>query len=309
MKSIIGDIIRSDAARTRKARIHQGWWRAFVLGEPPGPRPNNQEERVCNTVECDENYGGNFLTPEIAGVVNEVLHDRKTDAPGLIQESRLRGNLLSSQPLCFNFFGFLYKDKELARKVLSSFYPEIIEVKSVLFEYAPTPKRDYTNDNSAFDIAIEVRTNGGLGLIGVECKYTESFSPTEYRTDRYREIYDNSDSFSGSYESLTSSRFNQLFRNQLIAEALVQQSRYDFVHTALFCSPDDQSARKIGKQFKSLLNNQCSNFKIITFFDFIESIQKKDVSPEQREYSMLLWARYMAHALSGKAKEQYDQTG
>lgn len=307
MKDKIGNIVESEGKRIKTARIHQGWWRAFVLGENQGPRPNNKNDTICNTVDSDNNFEGNFLSIEIAEVVNEVLRKRQKDAPGLIQEDRLRKNLLSSQPLCFNFFGLLYQDKRFAKKVLAQFYPEISEVKKILFEFAPTPKESFTNDNSAYDVAIEVVVNGEVGLIGIECKYTESFSPKEYRTERYQQIYNSSKAFSGSYEEFTASRYNQLFRNQLIAESLLQNNKYSFVNTALFCAPEDNSAQQTGVKFRELLNLSHANFQVITFLDFIESIQQSKITKEQREFSMLLWARYIAYRLSEAALSQYNK--
>jgi len=307
MKEIIGNIVETESDRIKTARIHQGWWRAFVLGKNQGLRPHNNNERICNTVEVDKEFEVNFLSSEIAEVVNQVLEERKKDSPGLIQEERLRGNLLSSQPLCFNFFGTFHQDKNFAKQVLTSFYPGITEVKDVLFEYAPTPKDKYTNDNSAFDVAIEVVIDGKLGIIGFECKYTETFSPKEYRTEKYENLYNSSKSFVGSYEELTSSKFNQLFRNQLIAESLLQSrdNKYSFVNTALFCASEDDNAQKTGDDFGKLLNSAYSNFKIITFFDFIESMQQNNITKKQREFSMLLWARYIGYQLSSQARKEY----
>ena len=305
MKNIIGNIVENEDSRIKTARIHQGWWRAFVLGEMQGPKPNSKDEYICNTIECDNNYEGNFLSSEISEVVKTVLKQRQNDSPGIIQENRLRGNLLSSQPLCFNFFGHFYNDKELALLVFKKFYPDISKVKGIMFEYAPTPKEMYTNDNSAFDVAIEVEVNGKTGLIGIECKYTETFSPKIYATEKYQSIFNSSNAFNTSFEQLTSSKFNQLFRNQLIAESLIQNKIYSFVNTALFCAPEDETAQKVGKQFQSLLSANYSNFQIITFFDLIESIQQNKLSRNQREYSMLLWARYLGFQLSAKARTEY----
>jgi hypothetical protein len=309
MKELIGEIIENESERLRTARIHQGWWRAFVLGEKQGERPNSKEKKICNTVEVGGDFRGNFLTNEIADVVDEVLKQRSKDAPGLIQEDRLKKNLLSSQPLCFNFFGLFYNNKELATKVVKSFYPAVSEVKNVFFEYAPTPKQLFTDDNSAYDVAFEVVENDKIGLIGIECKYTESFSPQEYRTDRYKQIYIASNSFSESYDVLTSSKFNQLFRNQLIAESLLQNNKYSFVYTALFCAPEDKSARSIGDDFGKLLNMQFANFRVITYLDFIESLQREKITIQQREFSMLLWARYIGYQLSARAKNEFNSKG
>lgn len=307
MKNYIGDIIKNDSNRIKTARVHQGWWRSFVLNKPQGARPNNPKEKVCNSIDCSNNYYGNFLSDEIASVVKEVLLSRENDAPGSVQESRLKGNLLSSQPLCFNFFGPLYRDNELALKIIKEIYPEITSVGKVLFEYAPTPKSRFTNDNSAFDVAIEVSSKNKKGLIGIECKYTESFSPKVYDTERYQEIYSNSDAFKAKYSELTCSKYNQIFRGQLIAESLVQNSSYDFVNTMIFCAPEDKNAKKIGLEFSELIDSSVRNFKTVDYFEFIEIFQRQVLTQEQRELSMLLWARYMAYDLSKEALNAYNK--
>ena len=50
----------------------------------------------------------------------------------------------------------------------------------VVDEYAPGRP---AGDNSAFDVAVEYARNGKRGLVGAECKYTDTLSPTEYRRD------------------------------------------------------------------------------------------------------------------------------
>jgi len=137
----------------------------------------------------------------------------------------------------------------------------------------------------------------------LECKYTDTFSTKEYDKPEYRDIYFNSNVFEETYECFISSRFNQLFRNQLIAEALVQNrkkrkgKKYDYVITGLFCHADDK-AIEVGKEFQGMLEDGDNIFKIITYQDFIETIQKQDIAWEKRELSMMLWARYCGDILS-----------
>lgn len=90
-----------------------------------------------------------------------------------MEEERLFNNLLSSQPLCFNFFGELSADPAFGLAVLKSYYPELTKLRRVIFEYAPA--ENYTEDHSAFDVAFEVESGDKLGLIGWECKYTARF--------------------------------------------------------------------------------------------------------------------------------------
>jgi hypothetical protein len=289
-------------------RLHQGWWRAFVLAERPGPHPIHNEETICNTITNGQETKKNFLTEEIAGVVHETLEHRQEKSRGIIEKNRLYGNLLSSQPLAFNFFGVFKHDAALALNVLKGFYPEITEVKEVLFEYAPPEK--YTGDNSAFDVAFRVMAGSQTGLIGLECKFTDSFSPKVYDNQSYRAIFQKSGNeiFPRPYSEYISSKFNQLFRNQLIAEALLQNNEFGFVHTGLFCHPEDQDALKTASGFQEMLNPNERKFRIVTYRNFIERMQQQNLSWDQRELSMLLWARYCGTQLSKNIIQLDDST-
>lgn len=303
LSELIGGLPTSDSSRARRARIHQGWWRAFVLNLAPGFNPITKLEPVCSRLPSDADDKANFISAEIGSLALQAAqnHNDLSEKAGIIEIDRLKTNLLSSQPLCFNFFGMIALDKGLGLKVVRTFYPEVEEFHGVLFEYAPSPKQNFTNDNSAFDVALEISIGGVKGLIGIECKYTESFSETEYDKDRYREIYAGSKVFLLDYETLKSSRFNQLFRNQLIAESICQAGVYGFVKTALFCAPDDEKAKAIASEFAKGL---VAEFQIIDFMEYIAAIQKQDISSDQRRQSMMLWARYLAHELSAAAASE-----
>lgn len=279
-----------------RMRLHQGWWRTNVLGEEPGLHPKIETEKICNTISDGNNSNKNFLTQNCSLSVHKTLSQRKENGFGLMAQDRLFNNLLSSQPLCFNFFGELHADNDFGLSVLKCFYPRLTKLRRVIFEYAPA--ENYTNDNSAFDVAFEVEENEKIGIIGWECKYTDSFSAKEYDKPAYREVFSKSTSFIGSYEGLKKSKTNQLFRNQLIAESLVQNNKYSFVFTGLFCYQEDSDAISIAKGFQELLNESNTNFKIITYSDFISKIQMLDITWQNREWAMLLWARYCATILS-----------
>lgn len=280
----------------KKMRLHQGWWRTCVLAEKADINPKEEKETICNRIVNGKSSKSNFLTENIYHSVCKTLDERKIQGLGIIEEKRLFNNLLSSQPLCFNFFGELYMDTDFGLSVLKTFYPKLTKLRRVLFEFAPQEK--YTNDNSAFDVAFEVEEEDKIGLIGWECKYTDTFSPTRYDKIEYSDIFSKSDCFSSKYKELIHPRINQLFRNQLIAESLKQNNKYAFVYTGLFCMHEDLKAIETAKYFKSLLNPKTSNFNIITYNDFITNVQKLDIDWEKREWTMLLWARYCGTVLS-----------
>lgn len=296
--------VPNDTGFKKRMRLHQGWWRTNVLGAEPGVHPKIETESVCNTILDGESTNKNFLTPNSISSVKQTLNDRSTRGGGLMEQKRLFNNLLSSQPLCFNFFGELNADKDFGLLVLQKYYPLLTKLNRVIFEYAPV--ENYTKDNSAFDIAFEVEENGRAGLIGWECKYTDTFSATEYDKPSYEHLFSKSISFIGEFEELKKSDTNQLFRNQLIAEGLIQNKKYSFVFTGLFCYQGDSATIETAMGFKKLLNEEKSNFHVITYSDFITAIQMLDIDWAKREWTMLLWARYCATVLSDTIVKQLE---
>jgi hypothetical protein len=289
----------------KRMRLHQGWWRTNVLIEEPGLHPKESTENICNTILNGIVSKKNFLSENAIRSIDQTLSDRKDHEAGLMEPDRLFNNLLSSQPLCFNFFGELNADRNFGLKVLQSFYPNLTKLRRVVFEYAPI--ENFTKDNSAFDIAFEVEINNKFGLIGWECKYTDTFSAKEYDKKAYREIFSKSNSFIGDFDELKKSRTNQLFRNQLIAEALLQNNKYSFVFTGLFCHHQDNSAIEIAEDFNNLLDERYAKFKVVTYSDFITNIQRLNIDWKLREWTMLLWARYCATILSDEIIEQLEK--
>jgi len=298
LRQLIGTL-PSEPKDKARLRFHQGWWRSFVLDEPQGPHPLRRGESVCNVVSGGEHSLKNLIGDGARAAVERTLLDRKNQgkAAGLIDERRLYNNLLSSQPLVFNFFGNLQQDRRLATQLMSRLVPGIDEVLDVRFEYAPRP----WIDNSAFDVALVVKSRGETGLLGIECKFTETFSPTVYDIDEYRDIAKDSSAFGVDYETCIAPRFNQLFRNQLIAERLVQRGEYAFRMTGLFCHESDTSAIATGNAFKALLVDGAASFHVLTYARFLEELQQLPLSWDQRSSSMMLWARYCALELSEAA--------
>lgn len=301
LKALVGTLPTDRSAFTARMRFHQGWWRAFVLNLPEGPRPNDPTQVVCNAIADGSGTRGNFLTEQASMAVGTALARRNGASAGIVDERRLRCNLLSSQPLAFNFFGHLAEDLDLATLV---FFPLFgirdAEVTAIHFEYSPGKP---AGDNSAFDVAVEYRRAGRKGLVGVECKYTDTFSPTEYKRGAYEDLYQAASStFNESYDILTSSRFNQLFRNQLVGEGLRRRGDFDEVHVRLFCAPGDKEGRSTGEVFSKMINaSEATSFGVITYEDFISTAQQQPLEWADREWTMLLWARYCGMLLSDRA--------
>lgn len=301
---LLGDQCNSDANElVRSMRFHQSWWRTCVLAEEQGLYPKKGDGSLIGSCILNGNISlANYMDDYAVRAVRETLDDRLLQkSKGLINEDRLINNLLSSQPLCFNFFGLLKYQKELATQLLKTFFPLVKEVTNILFEFAPNASEN--GDNSAHDIAIEfIGENNEKGLIGLECKYTEPFSPKEYDKPEYRRIFDLSKAFNAEYSVLTKSSYNQLFRNQLIAESAKLNKMYDVVYGGLFYFQEDTNAKTKGEAFQKMLVDGNERFKLISYQAFLENLQKLDIPWEVREWSMLLWARYCGNKLSNKLR-------
>jgi hypothetical protein len=299
LKKLIGKEVPNDKNEFKKRmRYHQGWWRTFVLAEEAGKNPANPEDEVCNTIINGEISKKNFLTPNALRAYEDTLQERNENSSGIVNEDRVWNNLLSSQPLCFNLFGDLKYDRQLAADVFRHWIPELATVDEVRFEYAPEER--YTNDNSAFDVAFFFTTvDNQKGIFGLECKYTDDFSNKVIDKKEYQHVFEKSKGiFRDKYGQYINLKYNQLFRNQLLGEALKQNKDYDVTICGLVCHHDDERAIKIGIEFQDMLIGKHDRFKIITYKDYISTIQRLNVDWNKREWTMELWARYCGLRLS-----------
>jgi hypothetical protein len=315
MKKLIGTI-PEESGIISKYRQHQGWWRTFVLAEQEGryfDKKFKNWKTVCNRINNGEINADkkNFLSKEIAHEVQLALNHQKLFGSGIMETDRLYNNLLSSQPLALNFFGFFRTNPDIALAFIQTLRPDIISVEDYLFEYAP----ESSSDSSAFDFGFKVSTKNQKGFIGFECKYTDTFSyqrtipnePNVYYGDdgdknfeNYHQLYtENRNRFPDDYYSYVRDKnFNQLFRNEILGTLVKTKPDIDFVLTGLFCCHDDKKTVDAGQEFQKKIGNGKDDFILLTYADYFERIQKLNLPWETRELVMMLWARYCGLPLS-----------
>jgi hypothetical protein len=171
---------------------------------------------------------------------------------GTLDDDRLRMNMLSSMPMCFNLFGMIRQSPAVQLWCVQQLFdPSAIGVDLIECEWTPRNPASTTNDRSAFDAAIVTcRPDGSRHLIGIETKYTEPFSSTRYGAadrardaGRYRNIHTRSGWFDpSSHDALTASATNQLWRNCLLAAAAEQAGEFDSAEVAVVALDDDCGA-------------------------------------------------------------------
>ena len=216
----LGPQVPGENAFQSRMRRHQSWWRSERLGVPWGTGPTEGSDREVGSMlrTPDADAGLNFLTGEI----HAVATDRMARGDG-VEPFRCTHNLLSSQPMCFNLFGPFDRDHELALAMLRPLLPvAATSITEVRIEYAPTPREQYLGDRTAFDAFIGFLDGDHQpAFIGIETKLTEPFTDCRYDKPRYRSLTEAEGSpWSGSPPELADPRWNQLWRDQLLVEAV-----------------------------------------------------------------------------------------
>ena len=290
-------------------RKHQGWWRTCVLNEPEGKYWNpsrKEQQQVCNRINNGEKSLKNFLSQDIIDEVQKAIHDQRGAGTGIVEADRLYNNLLSSQPLAFNFFGFFRVFPDAALGFLQALRPDIMSFDDILFEYAPRSSQDM----SAFDFGFVVSTKDQRGFLGFECKYTDTFiyqrtdtkiyygDHNDKNHERYHQLYlDDYNRFPDDYYTYIRNKdFNQLFRNELLGVQM--RSEFDFVQTGLFCHHADTKTIGAGQEFQKKIGNRIDDFIILPYSRYFEIMQKLDLPWKVRELVMMVWARYCGLDLS-----------
>lgn len=234
------DAVARDSETTafkRRARLHQALWRArseFPIGsQPMSPRPGEASRPLGSRIDLDfaRRFGANFLDDKIRhAVADRLAHPEKHQT---LNEHRIFGDLLSSMPMCFNLFGPLHADLDLADRTVHAWWPRVPgRVRAVRFEWSPGRAIPgmYLENRSAFDVAFELDLpDGTRGLLGIETKYHEDCraesTPSPGRLDRYRLVTERSGIFrDGAVDRIIGTDLQQIWLDHLLALSLVQES-------------------------------------------------------------------------------------
>lgn len=267
----IGPEVKSDNVFRRRLRRHQGWYRDRVLKVPYGTGPRRWDKRCLGNMltESCADEGCNFLTPAIFKLAKQRLANQQ----GMVEPFRLLRNMLSSQPMCFNLFGELARDLDLATSLVRALWgPRVARVVGICFEWAPQPAAEYLNDCTAFDAFIEYETaHGSRAFIGVETKLSEPFSQKHYDSEQYRR-WMTEDSPWLADTDVAATRHNQLWRNHLLAWSLLKHnpSKYAEGTFTVVHHPEDTGCRNVIEGYRALLRDE----SIFGSFDLGEIVDR-----------------------------------
>ena len=263
----------------RSARVLQSIWReeqGYEAGEhsgdPLGSRllmPEAQEQLI------------NFITPAIRDLVrSEVLGEAAEGK--LYGKPRIFNDLLSSQPLCFNLFGELTCDLDLASSVISALTAGRFErVVSIEFEVSPG-RRDprYLNDRSAFDVFLRCEDASQRPcFVGIEVKYHENLlGPAGDHKPRYDAVAERMGCFPDDRSRLMSSPLQQIWRDHLLAGITrIQDGYVDGLFVTLYPA-DNRHVSDALVKYRELLTNQ-DGFDTWTMEQFVAALRRYSSPP------------------------------
>lgn len=294
----VGPQYAGDPPFRARMRLAQSRYRAQVLGVPCGTGPNPHDTRALGNMlrPEDGDRGLNFLTPEIHAIARRRAHENGRN----VKPFRLFNNLLSSQPMCFNLFGPLVDDLELATRLFQVLLPDQVQrVTRVQIEEAPEPVSEYLADNTSFDAFVEYRrTGGGHGFVGIETKLTEPFSARAYDRPEYRRWMASPRApwRPDANGSVADVAHNQLWRDHLLAIALRDHpnSRFTDGQLLLVHHPDDDECSRAAAGYRALLQPGDRTFRDIHLDDLVHLWARVLVGGAERAWLDGFRRRYLS---------------
>lgn len=263
------------------ARLLQALWRE-ERGLPIGVHcsPKGKRRKLGSRLDPDSaKQGHNFLTPEIAKLAFRESVYREIGA--VIEQERLWGNMLSSQPLCFNLFGGLKLDIEKANRFFRHLFPDYVAaIDNIYFEHSPgRGNSDFTDDKTAFDVFVVCTTlDGECGFIAFEVKYSEAMTePLATMRPRYEELT----SSVGLYHTpraavLMGGPLQQLWREHMLSRTMIEQGLYASGRFVVIHPEQNyQCAGAVRGYQKQLASNDpaVSGFQVVTLDECVETLR------------------------------------
>lgn len=194
-------------------------------------------------------------------MVREEVLDKKKSKGKMYATPRIFDDLLSSQPLCFNLFGELRCNLNLATSVFAELLPgRVGDVTGLEFEYSPGRREPkYTGDRTAFDAYVAFKTpRGERGFIGIEVKYHENLEEQQSPPrPRYYEIAALMGCFRQEMlDRLQQQPLQQLWRDHLLAGILREVGGFgDGLFAFLYPKDNPDCAQAVARYRQCLANS------------------------------------------------------
>jgi hypothetical protein len=311
---------RSDiTAFKQRARLHQSQWRESH-GYPIGShrRPNGTVALNGSRLDAAGPRDGDFRNFLDRRAIADAVRHRSSAAakkaePGQqFKEDRLRYDLLSSMPMCFNLFGELHGDLDRLSAAGEALFGIVEPGLDVRFEHSPRRRHlDYSNDGTAFDVALYFgAADGPQSIVGIETKYHEHavaerkpdtptnkrpvVPPDKLKMPRYRAITERAVKagiFKPNWQDLLGSELQQIWRDHLLLLSMLQHpdgrwanGKYVLVHPS-----NNPSFAEAGERYRNEFLDDASTFDVLTIEALLKSATLNAADTEQAFRARYLW--------------------
>lgn len=252
----------------RRARFQQALWReshGFPIGTQPMRKKDGQKSRFLGS-RIDLDYalesGANFITNNARECARQRVANPEPHQT--LNADRLYCDLLSSMPMCFNFFSELAADLKLADQAVHSWWTDVPgRVSAVRFEWSPGRRRagEYLENRSAFDVAFELDLGKGrFGILGVETKYHEHCKrenpPADHRKSRYEFVTMTRGVLSqDKIDAILGTDLQQIWLDHLLAESMIlhKSKRWEWAGFALVHPGRNPSYAQATDRYRQLI--------------------------------------------------------
>ena len=280
----------------RSARLLQSIWRVEHEYEMGQVSNRNGPPRCIGSrlaMPWAQESLANYLSENIRDVVRSEVLDPVKSKGKLYGKPRIFNDLLSSQPLCFNLFGELSQDLQLATSIMQNLTAGKVEaVTRIEFEWSPGQGDPiYTGDRSAFDVYVEFLTPANTkGFFGIEVKYHENLiGKAATTTDRHHQISGQMDCFDEAFlKDLEKQPLQQIWRDHMLAGIHKIQNKFDEgIFVFLYPEKNTHCSEALGKYKRCLTSTD-------TFAEWtIESVANQVKQATNDDWIDLFTDRYL----------------
>ena len=225
------------------------------------------------------------------------------------KSSLLFSNMLRSEHIPYNIFTPMEDDLDatvaLFNKIIGG---GISKINCIRIEYAgAADKSEYLNDGTSFDTFIEyVSSDGSIGGIGIEVKYTENGYPIgikekldiEKTNGLYHQMTRKSNWYIPTLDIISFIKANhlrQIWRNHILGYSMLCRGDIKhFHHIHLYPQGNKHFHEHAIPEYKSLLTD-CgkTTFIDLTYESLFDMISEIFISNKQQEWLKYLRKRYL----------------
>jgi hypothetical protein len=275
----------------RRAGEHQASFRRDGL-DPPCRNGNEYMLAKADAIEGRNFYDG-------YGVLETV----RTHPRGINAGNQMFANMLRSEHIPFNMFIPLRTETELFRLTMERILGITpTKLTSILIEHAPKPTREYLGDRTAFDVFCDCTDSDGKRFfIGIEVKYSEhgyGIGKTEQEhLGNYRQLSRRFGLYNhGAFAELEGNRFRQVWRNNLLAEAVLRHRprTYTYYRSVLLYPRGNEYLSDVATRYERFLSrNRRPCFRGVQYEDLIEALEMYATCSAAKRWIAYLKKRYI----------------